>query len=106
MSVIRRDEILRMLAAIHVDNAIRIRAAHIQNVDALQILFHVDEFRTVRRRELARNSRSLASRMGLELIDLTLVVYGARPGLKRNLVHHVQGQRRRATIPAAWLLSG
>jgi hypothetical protein len=44
--------------------------------------------------------------MRLELIDLALVVNGASPGLKWNLVEHVLRQRRRAAIPAAGLLAG
>src|SRR5262249_6760572 len=91
---------------IHIDDAIGIRAAHVEDVDPLQILFHVHEFRAIRRGELAGNSRSFASCMRLELIDLALVVHGASPGLKWNLVQHVLRQRRGTAIPTARLLSG
>ena len=54
--VIRRAEIFRVLAAVHVDDAIRIRPAHVEDVDAFQILFHIHELSAVWRGKLAGNA--------------------------------------------------
>src|SRR5262245_23814863 len=44
--------------------------------------------------------------MGLELVDLSLVVNRSCPWLEWNLLDHVLRQRRRSTVPAAGFLTG
>src|SRR5215475_581881 len=106
IAVVGRDEILRMLRAVQIDDPVRVRSAHIQDIDTFQILLLVDELGAVRRGELSGNPRSLTARMRLELVNLALVVDSARPRLERNLIHDIGGQRGNgATAPAAWLLT-
>ena len=67
-----------MRAAVHVDRAKRVRAADIEDVDALQ-LRHLDELDAVRRQELPRRAAGLAARVRLELVDLPRVVERLAP---------------------------
>src|SRR5215470_974699 len=104
VTVICRLEVCRMRPAIHIDNSIRIGSTHVQNVNALQIR-NVDEFRSIGRRELPRDSGSLAPRVRFELINLPLIVDCSGPGLEWDLIQLTLRQRGWPTIPAAGLLA-
>ena len=56
-----------MRAAVHVDGAIRVRAADVEDVEPLD-LGQLDELDAVRRQELPREARRLAARVRLELV--------------------------------------
>jgi ABC-type transport system involved in cytochrome bd biosynthesis fused ATPase/permease subunit len=88
VAVVTRLEILQMLASVHVDGAKRVRAADIEDEDALD-LGQVHELDAVRRLELPRGAARFAARVRLELVDLPRVVESPRPRLKRRLISRV-----------------
>ena len=73
-----------MRAAVHVDRAEGVRAADVEDVDALQ-LGQLDELDAVRREELPRDARRLAPRVRLELVALTICEERLRPRLERSV---------------------
>ena len=77
-----RIEIRRMRAAVHVDRPVRVRAADVEDENALN-LRQLDELDAVRRQELAHEARRLAARVRLELVLLAIVEQRLRPRLER-----------------------
>src|SRR5262245_39280427 len=84
MAIKRRCEIRRMRTAVHVDRAIRVWTADVEDEDALQLgeLRHLD---AVGRQELTDTARRLASRVRLELIRQAIFVHAFGPRLEGNL---------------------
>ena len=89
-----------MRPAIHVDRAVGVRAADVEDVDALQ-LGELDELDTVRRQELTHATRWLAPRVRLELVLAAVGVDRARPRLKRDLSDRSHWELRRHRHPGA-----
>src|SRR5690606_8728530 len=85
VTVVARGQVARMRASVHVDGAEGVRAADVENVEAL-LLGQLDELDAVRRQELARGPGRLAAGMRLELVNLASVVERLRPRLERHLV--------------------
>ena len=79
-----------MRAAVHVDGPEGVRAADVEDVDALQ-LGQLDELDAVRRLELTDDARRLAARVRLEAMAFAILVERRGPRLKRN----VRRDRRR-----------
>ena len=73
-----------MLAPIHINDAVRVRPADIENVNPLQF-WKIDELHTVRREKLSRASRRLAACVRFKLILEPVVVNTLGPGLPWHL---------------------
>ena len=73
-----------MLASIHINDAVRVRPADIENVNPLQF-WKIDELHTVRREKLSRASRRLAACVRFKLILEPVVVNTLGPGLPWHL---------------------
>jgi hypothetical protein len=75
-----------MRAAVHIDGAEGVRPADVEDVHSL-LFGLVEELHTVRRYELPRTSRSLASRVRFVALErkFTRFVQCASPRLKRNV---------------------
>ena len=73
-----------MRTAVHVDGAVGVRAADVEDIDALQ-LGEVYELHAIRRQELTRDARRLATGVWLELVLLPVVVDRTGPRLERHL---------------------
>src|SRR5678810_918298 len=81
-----------MRPAIHVYRAIGVRPADVEDVDALEFL-QFDELDAVGREERARDTRWLAARVRLELVDHAVGEYAAGPRLERHVLHVGFGDR-------------
>src|SRR6185436_7924051 len=74
-----------MRAAVHVDRAIGVRAADVEDVDALEFT-ELDDLDSVRREELARDARRFAPRVRLELVVLAIFEECLGPRLERRVL--------------------
>src|SRR6185295_6157024 len=86
-----------MRAAVHVDLAIGVRAADVEDEDALD-LRQLDELDAVRRQELAHEPRRLAARVWLELVPVAIGEQCLSPRLER----HRFGRLDRLSAAATW----
>ena len=83
VAVVGGREVGRVRPSVHVDGAERVRAADVEDVDALGF-GQLDELHAVGRQELPRRPRRLAPRVRLELVLLPIVVHRLGPRLKRH----------------------
>src|SRR5215510_2705789 len=74
-----------MRSTVHVDRAIRVRSADVEDVETIE-LGQLDELDAVRREELTRNTRRFAPRVRFQLVLLTIVVDRLRPRLEGHVL--------------------
>src|SRR4029079_11681705 len=104
VTVIGGNEVLRVLSTVHINDPEGVRTAVVHNVNALEVGdFH--KLCSVGRRKLSCPTRSFASCMGFELIDLSLVVNSLCPWLERNLIQHALRQGCNSAAPTTGCLS-
>src|SRR5688500_5781611 len=84
MAVVEARPALGVRSAVHVDGAIGVWPADVEDVDALQ-LRHLDALDSVSRLERARDARSLAAGMRFKLVELAIGVERRRPRLERDV---------------------
>jgi hypothetical protein len=89
-----------MLPAIHVDDSEGMGPAVIHDVNSFEI-GDFDEFGAVGSCKLSCRARRFASRVGLELINLPLIVNGLCPRLEWNFLEDALRQSCSAAAPSA-----
>src|SRR5574339_453266 len=92
-----------MRAAVHVDGAIGVRAADVEDVDALEFA-ELDDLNSVRCEELARDAGRFATRVRLELVVLAIFEERLGPWLERRVLQSQWIRDHRAREPDALFL--
>src|SRR6187200_1586438 len=103
MAVEGRWQVRRMRAAVHVDRAIGVRSADVEDVDALEFT-QLDDLHSVWREELARDAGWFAARVRLELVVLAILEERLGPRLERRVLQSQWIRDDRARKPDALFL--